>query len=324
MSYKERILVTGCAGFIGMSLCKKLLDEGYLVFGLDNMDDYYDVKLKEARLKELSSYNNFKFKKNDIVHLSKLEKIFKQFKPDKVVNLAAQAGVRYSLKNPHKYVSSNIVGFLNILECCRHNKTNGLIYASSSSVYGGNKTIPFSIKHNVDKPVSIYAATKKSNELMAHSYSHLYKLHTTGLRFFTVYGPWGRPDMAIYIFTEKIIKNKKISVFNHGNMKRDFTYIDDIIDGVMASIEKNYLCEIFNFGNNNPVGLIDMIRIIENILNRSAKIDLKKMQLGDVEKTFADIEYTKQKLAFNPSINLEKGVLEFINWFKTYNKIPPF
>jgi len=227
----QRILVTGSAGFIGYHLSKSLLEDGFQVHGIDNLNDYYDPTLKQARLDQLTPYDNFTFTKSDISDLDLLTKIFQSFKPHKVVNLAAQAGVRYSLENPHAYIESNIVGFMNILECCRYNDVEGLIYASSSSVYGGNEKIPFSVDDPVDKPISIYAATKKANELMAHTYSHLYGLHTTGLRFFTVYGPWGRPDMAMFLFTDKILRDEPIQVFNHGNMKRDFTYIDDIIVG---------------------------------------------------------------------------------------------
>ena len=242
----ETILVTGCAGFIGMHLCKNLLEDDYVVMGIDNLNDYYDPNLKKARLTQLKKYKNFEFKKADICDLSSMDTIFDNFKPEKVVNLAAQAGVRYSLENPQAYIQTNVMGFMNVLELCKKYKVRGLIYASSSSVYGGNKKLPFSENDSVDKPISIYAASKKSNELMAHSYSHLYGLKTTGLRFFTVYGPWGRPDMALYIFSEKIAKGEAIQVYNHGNMMRDFTYVEDIIQGTRASIEKNYHCEVFN------------------------------------------------------------------------------
>ena len=260
----KKILVTGCAGFIGMHLCKKLLDDGFEVLGVDNLNDYYDVKLKKRRLSNLEKYKDFYFQKIDIINFKSLSDSFSQFKPRKVVHLAAQAGVRYSLENPHAYINSNILGFMNILECCKNYSIKGLIYASSSSVYGLNKKIPFSVNDTVNKPISIYAATKMSNELMAHTYSHLFGLHTTGLRFFTVYGPWGRPDMAIYLFADKISKNKKIEVYNNGDMKRDFTFIDDILSGIISSIKKNYKCEIFNLGNNIPVKLLDMVELIEN------------------------------------------------------------
>ena len=246
----SKILVTGAAGFIGFHLSKSLLEDGFEVLGIDNLNDYYDPKLKHARLDIIKKYPNFKFEKVDIADRESLTKAFVDFAPNKVVNLAAQAGVRYSLTNPYAYLDSNLIGFLNILELCRHNDVEGLIYASSSSVYGSNKKIPFSVDDRVDNPISLYAATKKANELIAHSYSHLYGLNTTGLRFFTVYGPWGRPDMAMYIFADRISRGAPIQVFNNGKMKRDFTFIDDIVSGIRASIDKNYQCEIFNLGNH--------------------------------------------------------------------------
>ena len=317
----KRILVTGCSGFIGMHLSKNLLEDGFSVCGVDNMNDYYDVSLKEARLNLLYEYENFLFKKLDIGNLNDVKLVFEKFDPQIVVNLAAQAGVRYSLKNPHIYIQTNIVGFTNIIEACRLNKTSSLIYASSSSVYGGNKKIPFSIDDRVDKPISIYAASKKANELIAHTYSHLYGLRTTGLRFFTVYGPWGRPDMAMYIFTDKIKNNQEIPVFNYGNMKRDFTFIDDIVKGVRSSMENNYLCEVFNLGNNRCEDIYTMINIIEEELGKKAKINLMDMQLGDVEKTFANIDYTKDKLNFEPNTSIQKGIPKFIDWYKFYHKV---
>ncbi len=317
----ERILVTGSSGFIGMHLCRSLLDDGYTVCGIDNMDDYYDVALKEQRLKILSGYQNFTFNKLDILSLESIEKLFKKFKPKKVVNLAAQVGVRYSLENPHAYIQSNVVGFTNIITACLNNKVSGLIYASSSSVYGSNKKTPFSINDRTDKPISLYAASKKSNELIAHTYSHLYGLNTTGLRFFTVYGPWGRPDMAMYIFAEKIRNGEKIPVFNHGQMKRDFTFIDDIVSGVKSSIKKNYAYEIFNLGNNRCEDLMDMISLIEKELNTKAEIDLMDIQLGDVEKTFADIEHAKNKLNYIPKISIADGIPKFIEWYKAYHRL---
>jgi len=316
----EKILVTGSSGFIGMHLCRNLLDDGYSICGIDNMNDYYDVSLKEARLSILSDYDNFTFNKIDISNLRDVERVFKQFKPKIVVNLAAQAGVRYSLENPHAYIQSNIVGFTNIIEACRHYNINGLIYASSSSVYGGNKKIPFSIDDRVDKPISIYAATKKSNELIAYTYNHLFGLNTTGLRFFTVYGPWGRPDMAMYIFTDNIIRGEKIPVFNHGKMQRDFTYIDDIVNGIRDSIEKNYSCEVFNLGNNRCENLMDMISYIEKELDKEAEIDFLDIQPGDVQKAFANIDYAKNKLNFNPKTSIQEGIPKFIEWYKSYNK----
>ena len=276
--------------------------------------------MKQARLDQLQSHPNFSFKKLDISTCAKLNKAFEDFKPQKVVNLAAQAGVRYSLENPQAYIESNVVGFINILECCRHHDVEGLIYASSSSVYGGNEKIPFSVDDSVDRPISIYAATKKSNELMAHSYSHLFGLHTTGLRFFTVYGPWGRPDMAMYIFADKISKGEPISVFNHGKMERDFTYINDIITGTRAAIEKNYPCEVFNLGNNNSEDLIEMVGLIEREIGEKAEIEFEGMQPGDVKRTFADIEHSKQKLNYTPTTKIVEGIPKFIDWFKRYNK----
>ena len=312
---KEKILVTGCAGFIGMNLSKSLLKENYYVYGVDNINDYYDISLKLRRLEILKQYKNFQFEKVDISNLNALDKIFKDFNPDKVVNLAAQAGVRYSIINPHAYIDSNISGFMNILECCRTYNIKGLIYASSSSVYGdGNKT-PFSESYNIDNPISIYAATKISNELMAKTYHNLYGLKSTGLRFFTVYGPWGRPDMAYYIFTEKIIKGEIIKIFNYGNMERDYTYIDDIVNGVKKSITNNYDFELINLGNSKTESLLEMLRIIENHLGKKAKTKLEPMQLGDVEKTYADINKAKELLSFNPSTLLKDGLQKFLNWY---------
>ena len=315
----EKILVTGSAGFIGMHLCQDLLKDGYNVCGIDNLNDYYSLSLKESRLKVLLDNKNFEFKKIDISNLEDVQKLFENFKPDKVVNLAAQAGVRYSLLNPHAYIQSNIVGFTNIIETCKEHKISGLIYASSSSVYGQNKKIPFSVHHRADKPISIYAASKISNELIAYTYSHLYGLHTTGLRFFTVYGPWGRPDMAMYIFAEKIKNGEKIFLFNHGRMQRDFTYIDDIIKGIRLSITKNYLCEIFNLGNNQVEELKNVIQILEDEIGKKANIENKGMQLGDVKKTFADIEHTKQKLGYSPRTSIIQGIPKFIDWLNYYN-----
>ena len=315
----KRILVTGSSGFIGMHLCKSLLDDGYKVLGIDNMSNYYDPLLKKNRLKTLKSYNNFHFVKEDISNSKEINYLFKEYRPKKVVHLAAQAGVRYSLENPQAYIQSNVVGFMNILESCRYQKVNGLIYASSSSVYGKNEKIPFSIEDRVDNPISIYGATKKANELMAYSYSNLYGLNTTGLRFFTVYGPWGRPDMAMYIFAEKISSGEKIPVFNHGNMKRDFTYIDDIIFGIRASIQKNYLCEIFNLGNNQSENLMDMIKYLEQSLGKKAEINYMDIQPGDVKKTYADINYSRKKLNYKPRISISEGVPKFIEWYRKYN-----
>jgi UDP-glucuronate 4-epimerase len=314
----DRIIVTGSAGFIGMHLCKSLLKDGFQVHGIDNLNDYYDPTLKQARLDQLTPYENFTFTKSDISDLDSLTQTFKSFKPHKVVNLAAQAGVRYSLENPHAYIQSNVVGFMNILECCRYNDVKGLIYASSSSVYGGNEKIPCSVDDPVDKPISIYAATKKVNELMAHTYSHLYGLHTTGLRFFTVYGPWGRPDMAMYIFADKISKGEPIPVFNHGKMQRDFTYIDDIIAGTCSAIDKNYKCEVFNLGNHNSEQLMDVVHLIEKKLGKNAEIEFLPMQPGDIPESFADIDKSVEMLGYKPTTNVGVGIRNFVNWYKSY------
>ena len=318
---KENILVTGSAGFIGFHLCKSLLDDGYNIFGIDNINDYYDINLKLNRIKRLKSYKNFKFKKNDITDQKKLSKIFQSFNPKKVVNLAAQAGVRYSIENPYAYVNSNLVGFLNIIEMCRNHEVEGFIYASSSSVYGKNTKIPFSVKDRVDSPIALYGATKRANELIAHSYSHLYDLNTTGLRYFTVYGPWGRPDMAMLIFANKISNMEPITVFNHGKMKRDFTYIDDIISGTRSALEKNYRCEIFNLGNNRSEDLMDMVQLIEKELGRKAKIDFAPMQPGDVKESFADIERSLELLSYKPKVSIKEGIPILMNWFKEYYSI---
>ena len=317
---KEKILVTGCAGFIGMHLCKSLLEDNYVVFGIDNINDYYNVELKIGRLKVLEKYYNFKFKKVDITDLKSLRFFFQKYRPYKVINLAAQAGVRYSIDNPQAYINSNIVGFMNVLDCCKINNVEGLIYASSSSVYGGSDMIPFSEKNSVDNPFSIYAATKRSNELMARAYYNLYKLKSTGLRFFTVYGPWGRPDMAYYIFTKRIINNEPIKVFNYGKMKRDFTYIDDIVMGMKEAIMKNYECEVINLGNSKSENLLDMLKIIEDLVGRNANIKLEPMQLGDVKNTFADISRAKNLLSFEPKIDLKDGLNSFIKWYLEYNR----
>jgi UDP-glucuronate 4-epimerase len=318
---KERILVTGCAGFIGMHITKKLLEGGYSVYGVDSLDEYYDPKLKKNRLKNLLYFKSFSFSKIDISNYSSLDKVFKRFKPSKVINLAAQAGVRYSLINPHSYIKANINGFMNVLECSRKYKINGVIYASSSSIYGNNKTSELSVNSKTDSPISIYAVTKKSNELMAYAYSHLYGLHTTGLRFFTVYGAWGRPDMGMYIFTKNIIQNQKIRIFNYGNMKRDFTYIDDIIDGIIVSIEKNYPCEVFNLGNSKQVPLMDVIKIIEQELNIKAHIKYEALQSGDTIETLSDISYSINKLGYNPKISINEGLPKFIKWLREYEGI---
>ena len=314
----EKILITGAAGFIGFHLSKSLLDDGYEVLGIDNVNDYYNPNLKWARLDILKKYNNFKFERINIADRDTLTVAFTNFKPSKVVNLAAQAGVRYSLTNPYAYIDSNLVGFLNILELCRRNNVEGLIYASSSSVYGGNTKMPFSVEDRVDQPISLYAATKRANELMAHSYSHLYGLHTTGLRFFTVYGPWGRPDMAMYIFADKISQGEPINVYNHGDMKRDFTYIDDIISGTRAAIEKNYNNELFNLGNHRSEKLMEMIALIESELGEKAKINYQPMQAGDIEVSYADIDLSREKLGYEPQTPISNGIPNFIDWYKEH------
>ena len=315
-----KLLITGAAGFIGFHLCKSLLEEQYQILGLDNLNEYYDKNLKTNRLKILKSYNNFEFEKVDISKREEITTPFNNFKPNKVINLAAQAGVRYSLKNPYAYIDSNIVGFINIIELCCQNDVSGFIYASSSSVYGSNKKLPFSENDNTNNPISLYAASKKSNELIAHSYSYSYGLHTTGLRFFTVYGPWGRPDMAYYIFTKKILNEEPIIVFNNGNMKRDFTFIDDIILGTKAAIKKNYKCEIFNLGNNKIEKIMNIIEIIEKETKRDAIIKFLPMQLGDVEETFSNINKSTKMLDFLPKVSINEGIPKFIKWYRSYYK----
>ena len=334
-----KILLTGAAGFIGMSTCLRLLERGDEVIGLDNLNDYYEVSLKEARLARLTAYPNFRFIKMDVADRAGIEKLFADEQFERVIHLAAQAGVRYSLKNPHAYVDSNLVGFVNILEGCRHNKVAHLVYASSSSVYGGNTKMPFSEHDSVDHPVSLYAATKKANELMAHTYSHLYGLPTTGLRFFTVYGPWGRPDMAPIIFTKAILEGRPIDVFNHGNMRRDFTYIDDIVEGILRVADKtatanaDYRAEdadpatssapyrVFNIGNNDPVPLLDFIAAIEAAAGKPAEKRLLPMQDGDVPATFADTQLLDAWVGFAPSTPIREGVSRFINWYRDYYKV---
>jgi len=319
-----KILVTGAAGFIGYHLSKSLLDDDYEILGIDNLNDYYDPSLKCARLEQLKPYQNFTFQKIDISDRESLTKAFTEFKPNKVVNLAAQAGVRYSIENPYAYMDANLVGYLNIIELCRHNDVEGLIYASSSSVYGGNKKIPLSVEDRVDNPISLYAASKKSNELIANSYSHLYGLRTTGLRYFTVYGPWGRPDMAMFIFTRKILAGEPIPVFNYGNMRRDFTYIDDIINGTRAAINKNYECEIFNLGNHKCEQLMDVIALIEQNLQKKAEINFLPIHPGDVKESFADIDKSVEMLGYMPKTNVDVGIRKFIDWYKNnlISKIP--
>jgi UDP-glucuronate 4-epimerase len=320
---KKTYLVTGAAGFIGMHLSKRLLEMGCKVIGYDNLNDYYDVTLKDSRLNILNKYENFTFHKADLTDKEYLAKLFAENKINVVINLAAQAGVRYSIENPDAYIQSNIVGFLNILEMCRHHQVDHLLYASSSSVYGANKKIPFSTEDRVDNPVSLYAATKKSNELMAHTYSHLYKIPTTGLRFFTVYGPYGRPDMAYFSFTKAIMEGKPIKVFNNGDMYRDFTYIDDIIDGVTKLIEnsaalknKELPYKIYNIGNNKPVKLIDFIQAIEHALGKEAIKEFYPMQPGDVYQTYADVSDLINDVGFKPDTPIQEGISKFVEWFK--------
>jgi len=337
MKFKyTHVLVTGAAGFIGYHLSKRLLDNGCHVAGLDNLNPYYDVQLKKDRLERLNSDKNFSFYKMDIADKEALEKIFESTQFEVVVNLAAQAGVRYSIENPNAYVGANIVGFVNLLECCRHNHIQHFVFASSSSVYGANTKMPFSIHHNVDHPVSLYAATKKANELMAHTYSHLFSLACTGLRFFTVYGPWGRPDMALFLFTKAILEEKAIKVFNHGNMQRDFTYIDDIIEGVVRVMGRlpepnptwngdnpdpgtSYTSyKIYNIGNNNPVELMEFIAAIEKALGRQAKKEFLDLQPGDVIATYADIDDLIEDVGFKPRTSIDTGIKRFVAWFKEY------
>ena len=335
----SRILVTGAAGFIGFYLSERLLQNGHIILGLDNLNDYYDVNLKLSRLDILKQHSAFRFEKIALENKSDLDKAFTDFKPDCVINLAAQAGVRYSIENPSAYINSNLVGFGNILECCRNNKTAHLIFASSSSVYGANKSTPFKTSDNVDHPMSLYAATKKANELMAHSYANLYQLPCTGLRFFTVYGPWGRPDMAVFTFTKSITEGTPIQVFNNGDMERDFTYIDDIIEGIVRLIEKPPTAntdwdkttsdpsssfapyKIYNIGNNQPVKLLDMIEMLEKSIGKKAVKDLQPMQPGDVPRTFADLTDLTRDIDFKPSTPLSAGLQKFVTWYKDYYKV---
>ncbi|TXD36667.1 NAD-dependent epimerase [Lujinxingia vulgaris] len=331
-----KILVTGAAGFIGSHLATRLLARGDSVVGVDNINDYYDPNLKLARLERLQTNPNFSFEKLELADREGVAALFKAHDFDRVVHLAAQAGVRYSLENPHAYIDANIVAFTNILEGCRHQETPHLVYASSSSVYGANTSLPFSIHDNIDHPVSLYAATKKANELMAHTYSHLYGLPTTGLRFFTVYGPWGRPDMALFLFTDAILKGRPIKVFNNGDMQRDFTYIDDIIEGVVRVTDR--VAEpnaswsgdepdpgtsaapyrIYNIGNNNPVQLMDMIGALEDCLGQEAQKEFLPMQPGDVQATYADVDDLINDVGFKPDTPIEEGIASFVTWYREY------
>ena len=332
----RHILITGAAGFIGSALALRLLERGDTVYGIDNMNDYYDVHLKEARLKRMIDHHKFRFEKLDIVHRKGMAELFRKEKFDAVMHLAAQAGVRYSITNPDAYIDANLVGFGNILEGCRHNGVKHLVFASSSSVYGANTKLPFSEHDNVDHPVSLYAATKKANELMAHCYAHLYRLPCTGLRFFTVYGPWGRPDMALFKFTKGILEGTPIPVFNHGKMVRDFTYIDDIVEGVIRVIDRparpdpawsgnapdpaaSYApYHIYNIGNNQPVELMRYIEVLEKSLGKKAKFEMLPMQDGDVPATSANVDSLGKDVGFRPATSVERGIGRFVEWYKSF------
>jgi UDP-glucuronate 4-epimerase len=333
------ILVTGAAGFIGYHVARRLLERGATVIGIDNLNSYYDVRLKKARLAQLKPFRTFRFQKLDLVNRKGMASLFAKHKFKRVVHLAAQAGVRYSLVNPHAYTDSNVVGFMNVLEGCRHAKVDHLVYASSSSVYGGNTRMPFSVRDNVDHPVSLYAATKKANELMAHTYAHLYGVPCTGLRFFTVYGPWGRPDMALFLFTKAILAGKPIDVYNHGNMKRDFTYVDDIVEGVVRTLDRpakpdpawsgeapnsatsSAPYRLYNIGNHQPVELLRFIEILERALGKSAKKNFLPLQAGDVPATYADVQDLIDDIGFKPDTPLEEGIRRFVEWYRSYYNV---
>jgi UDP-glucuronate 4-epimerase len=333
------ILVTGTAGFIGAAVAEQLLQRGDKVIGVDNVNDYYDVNLKLDRLKRLKSYDQFIEARIGLEDKASLDQLFEKYQPQKVINLAAQAGVRYSLVNPSAYAESNVVGFINILEACRHHQVEHLVYASSSSVYGANKVMPFSVHHNVDHPVSLYAASKKSNELMAHTYSHLFQLPTTGLRFFTVYGPWGRPDMSPFIFADKILHGKPIDVFNYGNHRRDFTYIDDIVEGVIRSTDHIARCNpdwsgehpdpassaapyrIYNIGSNRPIELLTYIELMEKAFGKTTEKNLLPMQPGDVPDTYADVDALISDVGYKPDTPLEEGIKRFADWYRDYYQL---
>ena len=335
----SKILVTGAAGFIGFHLTQRLLARGDEVVGLDNLNDYYRVQLKQDRLSQLVGQENFRFIEMDLADRELMPGMFEAEQFDVVINLAAQAGVRYSLENPHAYIDANIVGFTNVLEGCRHTGVKHLVYASSSSVYGGNTTMPFSIHHNVDHPISLYAATKKANELMAHTYSHLYGLPTTGLRFFTVYGPWGRPDMALFLFTEAIVSGKPIDVFNNGKMRRDFTYVADIVEGIIRVADNTATgnsdwssatpdpatsaspYRVYNIGNNQPVELMHLIEVLEDCLGKKAEKNFMGMQPGDVPATFADVDDLIRDVDFKPATSIETGVANFVEWYRDYHNV---
>ncbi|MET3698269.1 UDP-glucuronate 4-epimerase [Bacillus oleivorans] len=333
MSRPKTILITGSAGFIGYHLAQRLLLEGYIIIGIDDFNNYYDVRLKEARLDRLKGHHNFSFERVSIEDRAAISRVFSQHSIDIVVHLAAQAGVRYSLENPHAYIDSNVVGFMNILECCRKQEIEHLLFASSSSVYGANKKTPFSTEDRVDHPVSLYAATKRANELMAHTYSHLYRLPTTGLRFFTVYGPWGRPDMSYFKFTKAIFGEEPIQIFNYGKMKRDFTYIDDIVEGIVRLLYKkpdpiqssDLLSQapykIYNLGNNQPVELLTFISVIEEKIGKKAIKEFLPMQAGDVPVTFADVDDLMIDVGFKPKTSIEKGLGKFIDWYRNFYNV---
>lgn len=324
----KKYLITGAAGFIGFHLANKLASQGASVVGFDNINDYYDVNLKHARIERLNSLKGFKFVKGDLADADAVNALFAEERPDVVVNLAAQAGVRYSLENPKAYVDSNLVGFCNILEACRHNPVEHLLYASSSSVYGDQEKTPFSTDDRADEPVSLYAATKRANELLAYSYSHLFDTPTTGLRFFTVYGPWGRPDMAAFIFARKIFNGETLQIFNHGDMLRDFTYVDDVVAGI-----ENMLCnppkpnakgdraKVYNIGNNRPEKLLDFVDVLERLIGKPALIDFKPMQAGDVYQTYADVSELERDFDFRPNTPIEVGLARFVEWYREYHKI---
>ena len=332
----RKVLVTGSAGFIGFHLCRRLLERGEQVFGLDNLNDYYDVSLKIDRLKQIEGEKDFNFIKMDLADKDSVVELFSRDRFDIVVNLAAQAGVRYSLVNPHAYIENNITGFLNVLEGCRHHQVRHLVFASSSSVYGANTKMPFSVRHPVDHPVSLYGATKKANELMAHAYSNLFDIPCTGLRFFTVYGPWGRPDMVLFLFTRAILEGRPIDVFNYGNMKRDFTYIDDIVEGVVRVMDRipgpnpgwsssdpdpgagRGPYKIYNIGNHHPVELLHLIDLLEGCLGRKAEKNLLPMQPGDVPATFADVDDLIRDVGFKPATSMETGIQRFVDWYRRY------
>ncbi len=331
-----RVLVTGAAGFIGYHICKVLCERGDELVGIDNLNDYYDVDLKQARLQQLAAFSNFRFIKIDIADRVAIDQLFAQQKFDRVINMAAQAGVRYSLENPSAYVNSNLVGFANLLECCKQYAIEHFVYASSSSVYGANETMPFSTQDNVDHPISLYAATKKANELMAHSYSHLYQIPTTGLRFFTVYGPWGRPDMSPILFARAILAGEPIKVFNYGKHRRDFTYIDDIVDGVILCLDKipsgnpawsgiepdpassRAPWKIYNIGNSEPVELLHYIELMEKAFGKTTEKELLPLQPGDVEHTYADISALQKETGYAPTISIEQGLQLFADWYRDY------